>query len=88
MTKLKKIGQFQRAAVDGLTQQWQQAVLLVPAEAGIGQHLCAQHGQAERFIEFSIGQETGIGCDLAADELEFQPAVKTDPQIVLLGVTH
>jgi hypothetical protein len=63
-------------------------VLLVPAEARILQAVCALRSQAERLVEFSIGQQPSVGRDLAAQELELQTTVKTDPQIVLFGVTH
>jgi hypothetical protein len=34
------------------------------------------------------GQQTGVAGDLAATELQLQAAVKSDPQIIVSGVTH
>jgi hypothetical protein len=52
------------------------------------QKFCAHFSESQRFIELAVGQQSGVGRDLAAQELELQPTVKTNPQIVLFGVTH
>ncbi|MCH9778797.1 MAG: hypothetical protein K0U90_20380, partial [Planctomycetes bacterium] len=44
--------------------------------------------QPERCIQFPVGQQSRIGGDLTAAELQLQAAVKTDPQILVLAVTH
>ena len=39
----------------------------------------------ERLVEFAVGQQPGVGRDLAAQEFQLQPAVETDPQIARFG---
>jgi hypothetical protein len=63
-------------------------MLLVLAEARIGQHLCTHFRETEHFIQFAVGKQACIGGDLATYELDPHTAVKTDTQIVLFGVTH
>ena len=77
-----------QSAVYGLTQQRHKLVLLVAAQAAVFEGGWGHFSQPERLIEFAIRQQSGIGCDLATEELEFQAAVKTDSQIVVFGVTH
>ena len=63
-------------------------MLLVAPEARIGQQLCDHLRQPDRFIEFSVRQQPGVGRDPAAQEFQLQAAAKTDPQIALLAVTQ
>ena len=44
-------------------------------------------GQAKCFIKFAVGQQSGVGGDLAPQELELQAAVKTDSQIVVIDLS-
>ena len=75
-------------AVDRLAQQGQQAVLLVLPEARILKAFCAHRSQPECLIEFAIRQQPGIRGDLAAQKFQLQSTVETDPQILVLAVTH
>ena len=63
-------------------------MLFVLAEARILQVVCAHFSETKRLVKFPLGQQPGVGCDLATQELELQAAVKTDSQIVVFCVTH
>ena len=39
-------------------------------------------------VEFTVGQQPGVGSYLAAMEFELQTTVEIDPQMRLLGVTR
>jgi hypothetical protein len=63
-------------------------VLLVAALAAVPQSDLGHLRQPERLIEFAVGEQTGVGRDLAAQEFQLQAAIKTDPQILVLAVTN
>ena len=69
-----------------LTQQSQQDLLLVSTETWIPENLSAHLGQPERLIQFPIGQQPGIGSDLASQESQLQAGVETYPQFLVLAV--
>ena len=55
---------------------------------GIVHVFIACQSAVDRLPQLAVGQQASIAGDLAAAELQLQPAVKTDSQIVLFGVTH
>jgi hypothetical protein len=63
-----------------LPQHSDQSVPAVLASARVGKHLACQSTEAERLVEFAIDQQSGIGCDNRAAELEHQPAVEIEPE--------
>ena len=77
-----------QAAVDRLPQQRRQTVLLVAPHADVVQRIEGHFCQAELVVQFAVGQQPGVSRDLAAQEFQLQAAVKTDPQILVLAVTH
>jgi len=76
------------SAINRLTQQGQEAVLLVLAKSRILQAPCARRGQTQRLIELPIRQQPGVGGDLASQELQLQSTVEINPQVPVLAVTH
>jgi hypothetical protein len=60
----------------------------VLAGARIGEHLTRHPAQAERIIEFAIGQQSSIGGDDGAAKLEHQAAVKIEPKSIRFRFTH
>ena len=66
-----------------LPQQADQRMAAIPAGACIGQHVPGHRAEADGVVEFTIGQQSGIGGDPGAMELELQPAVEIEPQRAL-----
>ena len=52
----------------------------VLAGAGVGEHLARHVGQPERVVEFSIGEQSGVGSDDRSAKLQHQAAVEIDPE--------
>jgi hypothetical protein len=50
----------------------------VPATAQIRQSRPRRRRQAERLVQLAIGEQPGIGGDLAAVELQLQTAIKIE----------
>ena len=63
-------------------------MLFFAAEATVSEQITGHFSETKRLVKFPIRQQPGVGCDLATQELELQAAVKTDSQIVVIGVTH
>ena len=63
-----------------LPQQPDQSVAAVPAGACVGEHVARHRAETESVVEFAVGQQSGIGGDPGAMELELQPAVEIEPQ--------
>jgi len=61
---------------------------VVLADAAVCEQTIGHFGESERFVKFPVGQQPGVGRDLAAQKLELQSAVEIDPQISVLAVTH
>jgi hypothetical protein len=52
----------------------------IPARARVGQPLAGHCGQSERVVEFTVGEQTGIGGDHRSAKLEHQTSVEIDPE--------
>ena len=52
----------------------------VPAGACVGEHVARHRAETENIVEFAVGQQSGIGGDPGAMELELQPAVEIEPE--------
>ena len=63
-----------------LPQQPDQRMAAVLAGACVGEHVARHRAEAESVVEFAIGQQSGIGGDPGAMELELQPAVEIEPE--------
>ena len=76
------------AAEHRLTQQPGQHVPGVLAAAAFRQSAARQVGQPERVVQFTVGQQPGVGGDAAAVELEPQAAIEIDPQRAVIRFTR
>ncbi len=47
-----------------------------------------QIGQTQRLIQFPIGQQPGVGCDLGTVKLQLQTTIESHPQSLFFGCTH
>jgi hypothetical protein len=66
-----------------LPQQPDQSVTAIPTGACVGEHVPGHRAETEGVVEFTVGQQCGIGGDPGAMELELQPAVEIEPQRAL-----
>ena len=66
-----------------LPRQPDQRVLAIPAGACIAEQITRHRAETERVVEPAVGQQSGIGSDPGAMELELQPAVEIEPQRAL-----
>jgi len=71
-----------------LAQHADQATATVATRATVNQVLLGDGHQAERVIEFAIGQQAGIGGDTRTVKLQLEAAVEIGPQSIGLGFTH
>ena len=72
----------------GLPQHPHQRVPAVLAGAGVGEPLARHRAEAERVVEFAIGEQTGIGGDDRTAKLERQPAVEIEPERLAVRFTR
>jgi hypothetical protein len=63
-------------------------VATVPARATVNQVLLRDGHQAERVIEFAIGQQASIGGDAGTVELQLEAAVEIEPDSIGFGFTR
>ena len=52
----------------------------VLAGARVGQRIGRRVGQAQRVVQFAVGQQSGIGGNRRTAKLEHQTAVEIEPQ--------
>ena len=76
------------AAEDGLAKQSCQRMPAVLSGARVNEIVASHVGQPERVIEFTIGEQSGVGGDPGAMKLELQAAVEIKPQRLVLGFTR
>jgi hypothetical protein len=60
----------------------------VLAGACVGQRICSRIGQAQRIVQFSEGQQSGIGGNRRTAKLEQQAAIKIEPQSASIRFTR
>jgi hypothetical protein len=60
----------------------------VPPRATVNQVLLRDGHQAERVIEFAIGQQSGIGGDARTVELQLEAAVEIESESIGFGFTR
>jgi hypothetical protein len=63
-----------------LSQQTDESMPAVLAGARVGEHLAHHRAEAERIVEFAVGQQSSIGCDDRPSKLERQSAVELEPE--------
>ena len=75
---------------DGLAKLSDQRVAAILAGPGVGEDLSGQVCQAKRIIEIPKGEQTSVGRDPRAMELQLQAGVEGDPEsgIALLHPPH
>ena len=66
-----------------LPQQPDQRMAAIPAGARIRQQVTRHRAETEGVVEFTVGQQSSIGGDLGAMELQLQPAVEIEPERAL-----
>ena len=71
-----------------LPQQPGQQVPGVPAAAAFRKSATSQVGQPQGVVEFSLGQQPGVGRDPAAVEFQPQATVEIDPQGAIIRFTR
>ena len=76
------------AAEHRLAQQTGQQVAGVLATAAFRKRRAGQIGEAERVVQFPLGQQAGVGRDPAAVEFQLQPPVEIDPQRPIIRFTR
>jgi len=57
-----------------------QRMAAVPAGPRIGEHVPGHCAQTEGVVEFAIGEQSGIGGDPGAMELQLHAAVEIEPE--------
>ena len=62
-------------------------VTTVPTRAPVNQVLLRDGHQAERIIEFAIGQQARIGGDAGTVELKLEAAAEIEPESIRFGFT-
>ena len=75
-------------AVYRLTQQGREVVLDVPPGPRIVKHEGHTIESTQRLIQITIGEKSGIRCDLSTMKLKPYTAIKTDLHTFTLGVSH
>ena len=63
-------------------------VATAAARAAVNQVLARNSHQAERVIEFAIGQQPGIGGDARTVELQLEAVVEIEPESIGSGFTR
>jgi hypothetical protein len=75
-------------AIDRLPQQAEELMLNVLSATPLGEGRGGHRGQTERVVQFSVSEQTAIGGDPGAVELELDPTVEGDPNRRLFRFTH
>jgi hypothetical protein len=75
-------------AEDGLAEQSRHAMLAILAGTTVGEYIADRIDQSKGVVEFSIGKQTGVGCDPGTVEFELQSAVEIDPKTLPFRFTH
>ena len=71
-----------------LSHQTDESILAVLACAGVGEHLARHRAEAERVVEFAVGEQSRVRSDHQSAKLEHQPAVEIAPQNVAARFTR
>jgi len=69
-----------QAAVNGLSEQRDQAVSDIPASATFLEVVAGGTGKAQGIIQFSDGQETGVGGDGRAVKFQADAGIELEPE--------
>ena len=75
------------ASIDRLAKQTDDAMPAVLARPAVGQDIARQCGQPQGIVEFTIGEQSGVGGDPRAVELKLQSAVETGPKWAAIRFT-
>jgi hypothetical protein len=69
-----------KTAKHGLPQHSDESVPAVLAGPCVQELVAGHRGQAERVVEFPVGQQSGVGGDDRTTKLEHQAAVEIEPE--------
>jgi hypothetical protein len=72
----------------GLPQHPHESVSAVFAGAGIRELLAHHRAEAERVVEFTVGEQTGVRSDARTTKLEHQPAVEIELERLAVRFTR
>ena len=75
------------ASIDRLAKQTDDAMPAVLARPAVGQDIARHCGQPQGIVEFTIGEQSGVGGDPRAVELKLQSAVETGPKWAAIRFT-
>jgi len=73
---------------NGLPQHSNESMPAILAGARISEHLARYRAEAERIVEFAVGQQSSIGCNDRASKLERQSTVEIEPENALSRFTR
>ena len=71
-----------------LPQHADQRMSAVLAGAGVSEPLARHRTEAERVVEFPVGEQTGVRGDDRTAKLEHQPAVEIEPERLAVRFTR
>jgi hypothetical protein len=72
----------------GLPQHANKRMPTVLAGAGVGERVACHREKTKRVVEFSIGEQTGVGGDDRAAKLHHQATVKIDSENIASRFTR
>ena len=76
-----------KATEHRLPQHPDQAVAAVLASARVGEHVTGHRAETEGLVEFTVGEQSGIGGDAGTVELQLETAVEIEPRSVRFRFT-
>ena len=65
---------------DGLPQKTDKGMPAIPPRARIGEDIARHGAQTEGIVQFAVRQQSGIGGDAGAVELQLHAAVEIEPE--------
>jgi hypothetical protein len=68
-----------KAAEHGLPKHPAEAVAAVPAGSPVSERFPGYRAEAERVVEFAVGEQTSVGGHDRPAKLEHQPTVEIEP---------
>ena len=72
----------------GLPQHPDQSMPAVLAGACVGERLARHGAQAERVVQFAVGEQSGVGGDDRTAKLKHQSAVEIEPESPAIRFTR
>jgi hypothetical protein len=76
------------AAEERLPQHPDESMPTVLARASVSEHLIRHHTEAERVVEFAIGEQSGVGGHDRTEEMKYQSPVEIQPESLAIRFTR